>query len=176
MLIFIAPQLARFALKFGDYEYFWLAVLGLAMSALVSMGQTSKGLLAAALGMFVSTVGQDQVSYVSRYTFGIVDVQGGLHFIPVMIGMFGLSEVLRNVRYPDRLAMSAAPEAKKTTARETFAEIWIKRWTVLKSALTGTIIGALPGAGADIAAWAPTASPSGLPSTRKSSATDRPKA
>ena len=80
MLIFIAPQLARFALKFGDYEYFWLAVLGLAMSALVSMGQTSKGLLSAALGMFVSTVGPDQVSYVSRYTFGNVDAKAGLAF------------------------------------------------------------------------------------------------
>ena len=58
-----APQLAKFALKFGDYEYFWLAIMGLAMSALVSMGKTTKGLLAAALGMLVSTVGQDPDSW-----------------------------------------------------------------------------------------------------------------
>ncbi len=176
MLIFIAPQLARFALQFGDYEYFWLAVLGLAMSALVSMGQTSKGLLSAALGMFVATVGQDQVTYVSRYTFGNVDARAGLHFIPVMIGMFGLSEVLRNVRHPERLAMSAASEAKNNSIGETFAEIWIKRWTVLKSAIVGTIIGALPARGPTSRRGAPTASPSGRPETARNSATVRPKA
>ncbi len=153
LLIFTAPKLAEFALEFGDYEYFWLAIMGLAMSAMVSMGQTAKGLLAAALGMLVSTVGQDPVSNVSRLTFGSVSLSGGLHFIPVMIGLFGLSEVLRNVRSPKRLSVSITANPEPAAARLALGEIGRKGWTVLTSALAGTVIGALPGAGADIAAW-----------------------
>jgi TctA family transporter len=153
LLIFTAPQLARFALEFSDYDYFWLAVMGLAMSALVSMGQTTKGIIAAVLGVLVSTVGQDPVSNVSRFTFGSVHLSGGLHFIPVMIGLFGLSEVLRNVRNPEKLATSLPANAEPAATRLALVEVWKKKWTVLKSAVAGTVIGALPGAGADIAAW-----------------------
>ena len=153
ILILIAPELAKFALKFGDYEYFWLAIMGLAMSALVSMGHTFKGILAAALGMLVSTVGNDPVSNVSRLTFGNIELSGGLHFIPVMIGLFGLSEVLRNVRSPNQLTASIAADADKGSTGLALREIWKKKWTVLQSSIAGTVIGALPGAGADIAAW-----------------------
>jgi TctA family transporter len=153
LLIFTAPQLARFALEFSDYDYVWLAVMGLAMSALVSMGQTTKGIIAAVLGVLVSTVGQDPLSNVSRFTFGSVHLSGGLHFIPVMIGLFGLSEVLRNVRNPEKLATSLPANAEPAATRLALVEVWKKKWTVLKSAVAGTVIGALPGAGADIAAW-----------------------
>ncbi|MCA9067306.1 MAG: tripartite tricarboxylate transporter permease, partial [Planctomycetaceae bacterium] len=148
-----APELAKFALKFGDYEYFWLAIMGLAMSALVSMGQTAKGLMAAALGILVSTIGQDPVSNVSRLTFGYLPLSAGLNFIPVMIGLFGLSEVLRNVRHPERLKMSLTSSAEQPSLLAALREIVSRWWLVLQSAVTGTVIGALPGAGADIAAW-----------------------
>ncbi len=153
LLILLAPPLAHFAAKFDSYEYFWLAVLGLMMSALVSMGQTSKGLLAAALGVLVSMVGQDRVSNVSRFTFGSEDLMGGLHFIPVMIGLFGVSEVLRNVRSPENLADSITAKSERVNLFQALREIWKARWTVGNSAVAGTVIGALPGAGADIAAW-----------------------
>lgn len=151
-LILIAPQLARFALKFGDYEYFWLGIFGLSMSAMVTMGQTSKALLSATLGVFISTVGQDVVSNAQRFTFGSIDAMGGLHFIPVMIGLFGVAEVLRNVVQSDQLG-----EAPGNVDASSFASVipvvWKHKWNVLRSALMGTIIGALPGAGADVAAW-----------------------
>lgn len=153
MLIFIAPELAKFAIQFGNTEYFWLAIMGLAMSAFVSMGQTGKGLMAAALGMLVSTVGQDPVSNVSRLTFGYLPLSGGLDFIPVMIGLFGLSEVLRNVRHPERLKASLTTDAESPSVFAALKEIATRWWLVLQSAVAGTVIGALPGAGADIAAW-----------------------
>ncbi len=151
-LIFVAPQLARFALKFGSYEYFWLGVLGLSMSAMVTMGQTSKALLAATLGVFISTVGQDVVSNSQRYTFGSIEALGGLHFIPVMIGLFGVAEVLRNIGQSEALGEPTG-EADSSSLISVLPEVLRHKWCVVRSALVGTVIGALPGAGADVAAW-----------------------
>ena len=151
-LILIAPQLARFALKFGDYEYFWLGVFGLSMSAMVTMGQTSKALLAAAVGVFISTVGQDVVSNSQRYTFGSVEAMAGLHFIPVMIGLFGIAEVFRNIGRTD-VAAEHDESDEASPAFNSLLQIVRNKWLVLQSALAGTLIGALPGAGADVAAW-----------------------
>lgn len=151
-LMLIAPQLARLALQFGDYEYFWLGLFGLSMSAMVTMGQTSKALLSAALGVFISSVGQDVVSNAQRYTFGSIDAMGGLHFIPVMIGLFGVAEVFRYVLVKDSLS-EAPPVAESVSLMKTLPIIWKHKWNTLRSALLGTVIGALPGAGADVAAW-----------------------
>ncbi len=153
LLITLAPQLARFALLFSHYEYFWLAVCGLAVSALVSMGSTFKGMLAATLGMLIATVGRDIVSGTPRYSFGVENLESGIAFIPAMIGLFGLSEVLRGFSEPTSGTDSTAIAARTPWSRAGLA-VWRNKWTVLKSAFLGTCIGALPGAGADIAAWA----------------------
>ena len=177
LLILVAPQLARFALQFSFYEIFWLAVFGLSLSALVSTGSTSKGWMSACLGVLLSTVGMDIVSGIPRYTFrhagmlqglegvetmgwltdGIrslsIDLMSGLNFIPVMIGLFGLSEVFRNLarRQSDNTEGIAARE--RLPLGRSLLEI-VRHWrTVIQSAVAGTAIGALPGAGADIAAW-----------------------
>ncbi|MDG1891231.1 MAG: tripartite tricarboxylate transporter permease, partial [Verrucomicrobiota bacterium] len=97
LLMLLAPQLARFALKFSSFEYFWLALFGLSMSALVSTGNTLNGLLAACMGMLLSTVGLDLVSGAQRFTYGNTELMDGIQFIPVMIGLFGLSEVLKHI-------------------------------------------------------------------------------
>lgn len=152
LLIFLAPQLARFALRFSNFEYFWLAILGLSMSAVVSSGSTAKGLAAAAFGMFLSTIGRD-LGNNARYTFGNINLMSGLEFIPVMIGLFGLSEVFRNVRDTQSMSRPSVTPESKPRFNEAFRNIWKNKWTVLKSSFAGTVIGALPGAGADIAAW-----------------------
>lgn len=153
LLIFVAPQLARFALRFSSYEYFWLGVLGLSLSTVVSVGSTFRGILAALLGMLFSTVGLDMVSGTARFTFGDSDLSGGLGFIPAMIGLFGLSEVMRSVRTRGTMAASIVASGDHAPLREVFAEMWRHKGTIFKSSLLGTFIGALPGAGADIAAW-----------------------
>lgn len=154
LLIVCAPQLARFALRFSNYEYFWLGLAGLAVSAVAMQGSPSRGLIAALLGVLLSTVGIDRVSGTPRFTFGQPELSGGLDFIAVMIGLFGLSEVLRNVGRPDALAGAAATEAPSRQRGEVFRTIWQHKWTALKSSGLGTVVGALPGAGADVAAWA----------------------
>ncbi len=153
VLMLIARPLAQFALFFSDFEYFWLGVLGLSLSALVSRGSTLRGLIAAALGILISTVGTDVMGGVPRYTFGSFELLDGLNFIPVMIGLFGFAEVLRNVSSSQPMATSTIPSQETGVAKASVQEIWKYKWLVLRSALLGTGIGALPGAGADIAAW-----------------------
>jgi putative tricarboxylic transport membrane protein len=153
VLMLVAPQLAQFALKFSFFEYFWLSVCGLVLGIMVCHGSALKGAIAAVLGILFSTVGGDVISYQPRYTFGDENMLAGLRFIPAMIGLFGLSEVLRNVQRPDALGQSAGDAEKEKVLRPALRAIWKHKRTVAQSAAAGTVIGALPGAGADIAAW-----------------------
>lgn len=154
LLTLVARPMARFALLFSDFEYFWLGVVGLSLSALVSRGSKLKGFLSAAIGVLISTVGMDVVSGVPRYTFGTVNLLGGLHFIPVMIGLFGLAEVFRNVYSGIEMQRASVSRSEEGSIAETIKTLWRKQRVVWQSAVAGTSIGALPGAGADIAAWA----------------------
>jgi putative tricarboxylic transport membrane protein len=153
LLIFLAPQLARFALRFSNFEYFWLAVLGLSLSAAVSAGSTVKGLLSAAVGILLSTIGIDVVSGAPRFTFQRPDLMSGVGFIPVMIGLFGLSEVLRNLRNKEGMSAPSVLRAEGSSPLAALATMWKHKLAVLRGSAVGTLIGALPGAGADIAAW-----------------------
>ena len=96
-LILLAPFLANFALKFTHYEYFWLGIFGLSIAAILSKGNTIRGLISACLGLFISTIGMDATTGYPRFTFGSIELLGGIEFIPAMIGLFGFSEVLNIV-------------------------------------------------------------------------------
>lgn len=153
LLIAIAPQLARFAVRyFTHFEYFWLGVAGLLLGALMTPGSRLKGLLAALLGVLLSTVGSESISNAQRFTFGRLQLIGGLDFIAVMIGLFGMGEVIRNV-----VGGVPAPKADRHADRfpwlAAWGMVWQQKWTFVKSSVLGTLVGALPGAGADIAAW-----------------------
>ncbi len=157
LLMSLAPQLARFALRFSNFEYFWMAVLGLSMSAVVSAGNTRRGFMAAALGMLLATVGLDIISGAQRFTFGSAELMSGLGFIPIMIGLFGVSEVIRSVVAGLHAQPPTAPadrESERSGFVTALKAVWSHKSTVATSSATGTVIGALPGAGADIAAWA----------------------
>lgn len=166
VLVFMAPQLARFALQFSSYEYFWLGILGLGISSMVSGKAIALGWVAAVLGMALSMVGMDIVSGAQRFTFGSTELMNGIEFIPVMIGLFGISEALRLLGEwktgPTSNQPGEVPDAGSTrfSIRNELSEmltalkiIWKRKWNFIRSSLTGSLIGALPGAGADIAAW-----------------------
>jgi len=161
VLIFLAPQLARIAFEFSSYEYFWLCILGLSCAAIVSRGSLAKGLLSLSIGLLLSCVGLGSTHSVPRLTFGSDDLITGINFIPAMIGLFGLAEVLRNFSnlMPDRIR-PAAGTAKGWLGRgisEVFGGIGQRLSKsgsrILTSSTIGSSIGMLPGAGADIAAW-----------------------
>jgi putative tricarboxylic transport membrane protein len=152
VLMTSAPLLAEVAMKFSSFEYFWLAALGLSATVMVSLGSQVKGALSMVLGLFLSTVGVDITLGYPRFTFGSVELLNGVDFIPAMIGVFGVSEVLRNV-----LAGEMSYPITRVRAGRIFTGIGglIRRYkfNILRSGLLGTFIGILPGAGADIAAW-----------------------
>jgi putative tricarboxylic transport membrane protein len=160
VLVLFARPFAAIATWFTVAEYFWLYVLGLGCAVVVSRGSALKGALALLLGLLFSTVGLSAVHTEARFTFGRPELYQGVSFIPALVGLFGLSEVLRNVRAPWTLP-SVTPAATATTnpgsLRSVFGGTWSlfmarKRQTLQASAI-GTVIGILPGAGADIAAW-----------------------
>lgn len=153
LLIVIAPPLANFALQFTHFQYFWLGLFGLSMSAVISRGNIIRGVISAVLGLSVSTIGIDITTGFPRFTFGNAELMGGIGFIPAMIGLFGISEVLKNVKSRELIMEMSIKNEVQVSLLKTLSIIWKRKWTFLQSAFVGTCIGALPGAGADIAAW-----------------------
>ncbi len=152
VLALLAPRLAHWALRLSSFEYFWLGVFGLSLAAVISPGHRLKSIAAAALGVLVATIGWDEVGAVERYTFGRTELFGGLGFIPAMIGLFGMTEVYRSVRSAAS-RVASVPTMMRLRLADLGQTLATHARLFLQSSLLGTAIGALPGAGADIAAW-----------------------
>jgi putative tricarboxylic transport membrane protein len=152
VLILAAPALAEVALRFSSFEYFWLVILGLSSAVFLALGNPLKGVVSLLLGLLVSAVGLDNPAGFPRFTFDNAELAGGLTLIPIMIGMFAVSEILRNVSTIDR-----PWEMAQSSIGNVFRGMWrlTMRYPlqILRGSALGTVIGALPGAGADIAAW-----------------------
>lgn len=153
VLTFGAPTLAEFALNFSTYEYFWLACLGLTAAIVVSRGDIVKGVASLLLGLFLASIGLDPVSGFMRFTFGIPALAGGLGFIPVLIGLFAIPEILRFAAAPTEFANIAGSPRIGNVFSGVGRELWRLKNGIMRGSVIGTFIGALPGAGADIAAY-----------------------
>jgi TctA family transporter len=152
VLIVAAPALAEIALKFSSFEYFWLVMLGFTCAIFIAGTDPLKGCVSLLLGLLVSIVGLENPAAFPRYTFGNADLTGGIPLIPLMIGMFAISEVLRYATQVERPVLGTDKPFGNV-----FAGIWglVRKYPVqlLRGSALGTAVGALPGAGADIAAW-----------------------
>jgi TctA family transporter len=152
VLIMAAPTLAEFALKFSSFEYFWLVLMGLTCAVFMTSDRPLKGFVSLLLGLFVACVGLGNPAGFPRFTFGNVELMGGVGMIPMMIGMFAISEIIRyavDTNPPLRIVDQPIGNVFKGMWRLT------KKYPVqiLRGSVLGTVVGALPGAGADIAAW-----------------------
>jgi TctA family transporter len=152
VLILAAPSLAEVALKFGTFEYFWLVLLGLTCAVFIAVGNPLKGMVSLLLGLLVASVGLDNPAAFPRFTFGNAELAGGLTLIPMMIGMFAVSEIMRSassIEQPWEMA-----QVKVGNVFAGMGRLIVKYpMSILRGSTLGTLIGALPGAGADIAAW-----------------------
>lgn len=151
-LIFAAPPLAELALKFSSFEYFWLSCLGLACAILVAPGSPVKGTISLLFGLLIATVGIDPMTGFTRFTFGHMQLMGGLSLIPVLVGMYAVAEIIRYAITIDAPITIAQKKIGNIFAGQ-LPMMWKYRWPIMRGNVVGTLIGALPGAGADIAAW-----------------------
>jgi putative tricarboxylic transport membrane protein len=145
-----SPMLARIALNFRSLELVTVAIFGLSVVAYVSEGSTLKGLISAFLGLILVTVGYDSPTAIQRFTFGSINLLSGIQFIPAMIGLFGLAEML---------SMIGQGSSEKTKERfviqrmmDSFAPLKRLWGIIMRSSVIGVIIGAIPGAGSTISA------------------------
>jgi TctA family transporter len=150
-LMILAPVLAEFALSFSTYEYFWLSFLGLMCATLVARSSPIKAIAAALLGLLVACVGIENPGGVPRFTFGSTDLLGGIEALPALVGVFAVSEIMRAMTSPlpppiPNKRLGSILGGQWALTRRYQKQMW-------RGNIIGVLIGALPGAGADMAAW-----------------------
>lgn len=149
-LMFIAPPLAEMALKFGPPEYFSLMILGLTVLTFLASGPMWKALLMAAFGLFLGCIGMDNMTASYRFTFNILELSDGVGLVPVVMGLFGISEVMLNVE------QSMKRSIFETKIQNLFPNLkdWGESfWPIIRGTILGFFLGVLPGAGAVISSF-----------------------
>jgi putative tricarboxylic transport membrane protein len=148
-LAFFTPLLGNLALKFGAYEFFWLALFGVIIAGTLTGDDPLKGWIAGIAGLFIAGIGQEPQYGFERFSYGVRDLAGGIQLVPALVGAFGFAELLTAIKErqaPIKISPfdTVIPKLKDIT----------KYWkTILRSGLIGTGIGIVPGVGEDVAAW-----------------------
>lgn len=151
ILIVAAPSLARVSVAFGPAAIFAIILFALTCIAWVSRGSTVKGLMAGMIGLFLTTIGPDDLTGYTRFDFGLEALAGGLSLIPVLIGLFALSEVFTRA---SEYHPTNAPDITNVGFRlPSFVEVRIRWLQLIQASSIGTFIGILPGTGATAATF-----------------------
>ena len=152
VMIFFSPALADIALQFSSFEYFWLVVLGLAGAVFIGNASVLKAGISLILGLLVACIGLENPAGHPRFTMGLEQLMSGVELIPMMVGMFAVSELLRYITNMDPPPMIATEKVGNI-----FSGMWalLKKypWPLVRGSALGTIIGIQPGSGADMASW-----------------------
>lgn len=143
------PVLGGMALKFGAYEFFWLALFGVIIAGTLTGHDPLKGWIAGIAGLFIAGIGQEPQYGYERFSYGIRDLAGGISLVPALVGAFGFAELLTAIRERQAPVKISAFD----TVIPRFGDV-LKYWrTILRSGLIGTAVGIVPGVGEDVAAW-----------------------
>jgi len=153
VLTFFAPLIAKVALQFSYTEYFSIALFGIIM-VITSSSRKSflKGLIMGTFGLILSTVGQDKMGTVGRFTFDMLDLSRGLPLLPVVVGLFAISQALLLTEQGAKAVRLERMESRAGLG-EIFKLMGKFKATLLKSSLIGTVVGAIPGTGAAISSF-----------------------
>jgi putative tricarboxylic transport membrane protein len=150
ILMFVAPPIAKLATQFGYYEYFAIALFSLTMIGTLSSGSNVKGVFAGVLGFMFATVGIAPVDATVRFTFGFKELLSGFSTLPVLIGLFAVSEILLTTQTA-RFSTDEVITPPSTKGVKGFGFSWKEfgeqKWNALRSAVIGIAIGILPGIG-----------------------------
>jgi putative tricarboxylic transport membrane protein len=151
-LMLVGPALANMALKFGPAEYF--AVLMMAFSMVTSFAGKSmiRGFISLSLGVIVGLVGLDVITGMPRFTFGNSSLMGGIDFLPIVVGLFGMSEIILNLENPENSAMIKA-DLRFSKMFPSRRELRQSAFPILRGTAIGFFAGTLPGVGATLASF-----------------------
>jgi len=152
LLLCLAPQLARIGLEFGPWDFFAMVLFALTITASLAGKNMIKGIISGILGLLIVCIGEDDINGISRFTFGFDELEQGFAFLPVLIGLFAFSQLLNDVRDVKAAQNPMMSDTKgiKVHHREALAEIFLHKFTLIRSALVGVFIGVLPAAGTTI--------------------------
>ena len=148
-LAFFTPILGNMALKFGAYEFFWLALFGVLIAGTLTGDDPLKGWIAGIAGLFIAGVGQEPQYGFERFSYGVRDLAGGIQLVPALVGAFGFAELLTAMRERQAPVKISAFDTVIPRIRDV-TQYWR---TILRSGLIGTGVGIVPGVGEDVAAW-----------------------
>ena len=151
-MLTLSPQLTQAALSFSPSDIFAITFMGLSILTCLDSKNILRTLISGLLGLLLACVGQDPMYAVQRLTFGSGELIAGLEMIPVLIGIFAVTEVLKQTKKRDKLAADNGT-ASVNTKMPSFKEWWGIKWLLARCSVIGTIIGILPGAGATIASF-----------------------
>lgn len=153
----VAVPLAKAALKFGPGELFAVSMLGLSVLTCLDNGNITKTLISGLLGLFLATIGMDPQGGIARFSFGNSTLLSGVSMIPVMIGLFAVTEVLKQtVKRGDNKenpGKEMTGDKKYKSDVPSLLDFWKMKWIMIRTSILGTIVGILPGAGATIASF-----------------------
>lgn len=152
----MASPLAKAALAFGQGDLFAITFLGLSILSVLDMDHILTTIISGLIGLLLACIGQDPQAGVTRLTFGSRELMAGVDMIPVLIGLFAVTEVLKQTNAKKRLSAQdgvGGTNGKVSTKMPSLKEVWGVKWTLLRCSVVGTVIGILPGAGATIASF-----------------------
>ena len=149
-VVTLSPVISNFALQFTSYEFFLLAFFGIIISGtLTTPDIVYKGWIAGFIGLFLATVGRDLLQFYPRFTFGLAELDSGIEVVPVLIGAFGIPQIIQVLR--DRTTLPKMEKLQRILPE--FRTIVRHFVDIVRSALIGVGIGSIPGIGEDIAGW-----------------------
>ncbi len=151
LIMLVAPPLARFALQFGPPEYFSLMFLGLTVVTYLASGSMVKALMMACLGIFLGTIGTDNISGIERFTYRSYTLMDGLGLVPVIMGLFGISEVLLNI---DEGSKKEIYKTRIANLLPTLRDWKDSILPIVRGTFVGFFLGILPGGGAIMGSFA----------------------
>jgi len=149
-VVSLSPLISSLALEFTSFEFFLLAFFGIIISGtLTSPDLVFKGWIAGFLGLFLAVIGRDSLQFYARFTFGFSQLDGGIEVVPVLIGAFGIPQIIQTLK--EKFIAKDAAKFEKILPE--WRTIFKHMKHILRSALIGVGIGSVPGIGEDIAGW-----------------------
>ena len=155
VMFLLSAPLAKAALAFGQGDLFAITFLGLSILVVLDTEHILTTIISGLLGLLLACIGQDPMAGVARLTFGQTSLLSGMEMIPVLIGLFAVTEVLKQTTTKKRLSAEdgVGNKGKVNTKMPTMKELWSIKMTLLRCYIVGTVVGILPGAGATIASF-----------------------